>query len=161
MGLWISLLGVLVLTLHDHIPEEDDTQASLTKTHTKNRRHCLWSCFESYSPVQIVSECRVLASTGDEEGAQVLLQRETIDNLSLCRVRISIILNCFFLIKTVFFSVTFSVSYLKILAVGSLLAFLRCGRGSRCAGQDLGTTERDNQRHRSAFTKSDSVISKL
>lgn len=117
----------------------------LTDRNKKKRRHFQsLSCSESYSPVQIVGKCRVLASTGDEEGAQVLLQRDTIDNLSMWHVRISIVSNCFFLFKTVFFSVTFSVSYLKILAVGSFLAFLRCRRGSRCARQDLGTTERDN-----------------
>ena len=108
----------------------------------KRRRHFRSpSCSESHSPVQIVGERRVLASTGDEEGAQVLLQGDTFDNSS----RISIVSNCFFPFKTAFFSVTFRVSYLKVLAVGSFLAFLRCGRGSRCARQDLGTAERDNQ----------------
>lgn len=78
MSLWISLLRVLILTLHNHIPEEE---TQILHTHTHLICHTL-SCFafqtdkhhKLHSPVQVVGKCRVLASARDEERAQILLQ---------------------------------------------------------------------------------------
>lgn len=76
MGFWVSLLGVLILTLHNYIPAVEDN----IQTFSFNLKFYIWSRWNwqivvshartklqntllHYSPVQIVCQCGVFAGT--------------------------------------------------------------------------------------------------